>query len=321
DQEGVNQIIKWLSYVPIRSDSYFDVLKDVETVPANTLLSKGSDKVDVNEAVPIEDVAKNRYKHNRTDALVQNSALSNVQNSTMISEKQDSIKLYVKKINDIDADNINSTDIMDLITGHDDKQGFVDKNSYFEYMSEWGKGIITGRGKLGSIPVGIIAVNKSLVTQTTPCDPALKTKSSSVTNAPCVFIPDNSYKTAQSIEDFNKENLPLFIFANWRGFSGGTMDMFNSILKFGSMIVNQLVNYKHPVFVYIPNCAELRGGSWVVVDETLNSQFIEMYADDNSKGGILESAGIVEVKFRLPEIKKLMHNIDSNIIVLDKKFF
>lgn len=42
------------------------------------------------------------------------------------------------------------------------------------------------------------------------------------------------------------------VFANWRGFSGGTRDMFGEILKFGAMIVDALVAYKHPVFVYIP---------------------------------------------------------------------
>ena len=36
-----------------------------------------------------------------------------------------------------------------------------------------------------------------------------------------VWYPDSAYKTAQAIRDFNKEQLPLMIFANWRGFSGG----------------------------------------------------------------------------------------------------
>lgn len=41
-----------------------------------------------------------------------------------------------------------------------------------------------------------------------------------------MWFPDSSYKTAQAINDFNRgENLPLMIFANWRGFSGGTRDM------------------------------------------------------------------------------------------------
>ena len=36
-----------------------------------------------------------------------------------------------------------------------------------------------------------------------------------------VWFPDSAYKTAQAIKDFNREQLPLMIFANWRGFSGG----------------------------------------------------------------------------------------------------
>jgi hypothetical protein len=55
------------------------------------------------------------------------------------------------------------------------------------------------------------------------------------------------------------------VFANWRGFSGGQRDMFDEVLKFGSMIVDALVAYQQPLFVYIPPFAELRGGAWVVV--------------------------------------------------------
>jgi acetyl-CoA carboxylase/biotin carboxylase 1 len=36
-----------------------------------------------------------------------------------------------------------------------------------------------------------------------------------------VWFPDSAYKTAQAIKDFSHEDLPLIIFANWRGFSGG----------------------------------------------------------------------------------------------------
>ena len=40
-----------------------------------------------------------------------------------------------------------------------------------------------------------------------------------------VWYPNSAYKTAQAIFDFNREGLPLMIFANWRGFSGGQQDM------------------------------------------------------------------------------------------------
>jgi acetyl-CoA carboxylase / biotin carboxylase 1 len=42
------------------------------------------------------------------------------------------------------------------------------------------------------------------------------------------------------------------------------------VLKFGAQIVDALVDYKQPTFVYIPPFAELRGGAWVVVDSTIN---------------------------------------------------
>ena len=41
-----------------------------------------------------------------------------------------------------------------------------------------------------------------------------------------MWFPDSAFKTAQAIEDFNAEGLPLMVFANWRGFAGGLRDMF-----------------------------------------------------------------------------------------------
>jgi acetyl-CoA carboxylase/biotin carboxylase 1 len=78
------------------------------------------------------------------------------------------------------------------------------------------------------------------------------------------------------------------ILANWRGFSGGQRDMYNEVLKYGSYIVDALVKFEQPIFVYIPPYGELRGGSWVVVDPTINPQYMEMYADEDSRGGVLE---------------------------------
>lgn len=131
------------------------------------------------------------------------------------------------------------------------------------------------------------------------------------------MFPDSSYKVAQAINDFKKEGLPVMIFANWRGFSGGSRDMAGEILKFGAMIVDALREYEHPVFMYLPPYGELRGGSWVVVDPTINAEKMEMYADPDSRGGILEPAGITEIKFRLPDQIKVMHRLDNELQLLD----
>jgi acetyl-CoA carboxylase/biotin carboxylase 1 len=61
------------------------------------------------------------------------------------------------------------------------------------------------------------------------------------------------------------------------------------------------------VFVYIPGGAELRGGAWVVVDSQINPGHLEMYADPAARGGVLEPEGIVEIKFREPELVRAMH--------------
>ena len=98
-----------------------------------------------------------------------------------------------------------------------------------------------------------------------------------------MWFPDSAFKTAQAIEDFGREGLPLFIFANWRGFSGGMKDMYDQVLKFGAYIVDALRKYKNPIIVYIPPFGELRGGSWAVLDPSINSSFMEMYADTDAR--------------------------------------
>jgi acetyl-CoA carboxylase/biotin carboxylase 1 len=198
--------------------------------------------------------------------------------------------------------------------------GFFDQGSFKEYLSGWGKSVVIGRGRLGGIPMGAIAVETRLVDKVIPADPADPNSREAVQpQAGQVLFPDSSYKTAQAIRDFNKEGLPIMIFANWRGFSGGSRDMAGEILKFGSMIVDALREYEHPVFMYLPPHGELRGGSWVVVDPTINQAKMEMYADPDSRGGILEPAGITEIKFRLPDQIKLMHQQDPEIKALDSE--
>lgn len=79
----------------------------------------------------------------------------------------------------------------------------------------------------------------------------------------------------------------------------------------GSLIVEQLRVYKQPVFIYIPGGGELRGGAWVVIDSQINPTHIETFADPAARGGVLEPEGVVEIKFRQPDLIKAMHRCDS----------
>ncbi|XP_011006151.1 PREDICTED: acetyl-CoA carboxylase 1-like [Populus euphratica] len=198
--------------------------------------------------------------------------------------------------------------------------GIFDKDSFVETLEGWARTVVTGRAKLGGIPVGIVAVETQTVMKVMPADPGqLDSHETVVPQAGQVWFPDSATKTAQAIFDFNREELPLFILANWRGFSGGQRDLFEGILQAGATIVENLRTYKQPVFVYIPMMGELRGGAWAVLDSKINSDHIEMYADRTAKGNVLEPEGMIEIKFRTKDLLECMGRLDQQLINLKAK--
>ncbi|KAH9821615.1 acetyl-CoA carboxylase [Melampsora americana] len=191
--------------------------------------------------------------------------------------------------------------------------GFFDRGSFQETLSGWAQTVVVGRARLGGIPMGCIAVETRTIERVIPADPANPSSGEQkIMEAGQVWYPNSAHKTAQAIDDFNREQLPLIIFANWRGFSGGQQDMFDEVLKRGSLIVDGLSNYKQPAFVYIIPNGELRGGAWVVLDPAINENgMMEMYADKTSRAGVLEPEGIVEIKFRKAKVLSMMNRLDS----------
>jgi acetyl-CoA carboxylase / biotin carboxylase 1 len=160
--------------------------------------------------------------------------------------------------------------------------------------------------------MGVISVETRTTESLVYADPALETSQEEVIKeAGQVWYPNSAAKTAQAIRDFNYgEQLPMIIFANWRGFSGGQSDMFKEVLKFGAQIVDALREFKQPIFIYI--IGELRGGAWVVVDPSINSKMMEMYTYENGRGGVLEPQGIVEIKYRIPKVIATMQRLDED---------
>lgn len=201
------------------------------------------------------------------------------------------------------------------------EHGLFDRNSFQETLSGWARGVVVGRARLGGIPMGVISVETRTIDNVIPADPANPDSTEyKHLEAGQVWYPNSAFKTAQAINDFNNgEQLPLMILANWRGFSGGQRDMYNEVLKYGSFIVDALTEYKQPIFTYIPPYGELRGGSWVVVDPTINIDMMEMYADINSRAGVLEPEGMVGIKFRREKLLATMERLDGKYAALKAK--
>lgn len=212
-----------------------------------------------------------------------------------------------------------------LLAGAEDdcgewQSGFFDRGSFHESLAGWAKTVVVGRARLGGIPMGVIITENRTAEAIKPADPAdVKASEAVIQEAGCVWFPNSAYKTAQAIKDFNTEDLPLIVFANWRGFSGGQRDMFDEVLKYGSLIVDAFVAYEQPVFVFIPPHAEIRGGAWVVLDASINSKVMEMYAaKDTARGGVLEANGAASVKYRSKDLISTMHRLDDQLKVLDE---
>jgi len=216
-------------------------------------------------------------------------------------------------------------DVRWLIAGREQgdefESGLFDRGSFEEALGGWARTVVVGRARLGGIPVGVIGVETRSVENVTPADPANPESMEQITSeAGCVWYPNSAFKTAQAIKDFNNgEQLPLMILANWRGFSGGQRDMYNEVLKYGSYIVDALVKFEQPIFVYIPPTGELRGGSWVVVDPTINPQYMEMYADEDARGGVLEPEGTIAIRYRRERQLETMARLDPVYSDLKKK--
>lgn len=189
--------------------------------------------------------------------------------------------------------------------------GLFDQFSFFEVLSGWAKGIVAGRARLGGIPVGVLTVDPRTIESTIAADPAVGDSSEvTVSRAGQVLFPESSYKFAQALFDMKNEDLPIVSLISFRGFSGGASDMQKEILKYGSYIVDALHNYTQPIIFYLPPFATLRGGAWVVIDPTINYDFMEMYSDPTASGGVLEPEGIVDIKYRKEQILAEMRRCD-----------
>ena len=55
------------------------------------------------------------------------------------------------------------------------------------------------------------------------------------------------------------------------------------------------------------------GGSWVVIDPSINPAQMEMFADTDARGGVLEAEGLVSIKLRMKEQRAMMERLDPEI--------
>jgi biotin carboxylase/acetyl-CoA carboxylase carboxyltransferase component/biotin carboxyl carrier protein len=190
----------------------------------------------------------------------------------------------------------------------------IDQDTMVETMELFAPNVTTGRCRIGGKRFGIIFPTVGDTQKTIPCDPAdLSSANKILPLSPNILYPDTSYKIAKTIRDCRVEGVELFIVADWRGFSGGTRDMYDKVLDFGSMIVSELAEYDVPVTVYVPPGGQLRGGSMVVFSKSINRQNIRFYVSQSARINVLEPNATKELKYKLGDMTKysLRYNVTN----------
>ena len=90
-----------------------------------------------------------------------------------------------------------------LLTGRESstgelESGFFDSGSFQEILAPWAQTVVTGRARLGGIPVGVIVVETRTVELHLLADPAnMDSEAKTVSQAGMVWFPDSAYKTSQ----------------------------------------------------------------------------------------------------------------------------
>merc|ERR1712174_108076 len=78
-------------------------------------------------------------------------------------------------------------------------------------------------------------------------------------------------------------------------------------------IVDALRLYNNPVFIYLPPHSELRGGSWVVVDPTINEEKMEMYADLESSNEDFDAGAESDIKKQIKAREELLKPVYTQV--------
>jgi acetyl-CoA carboxylase carboxyltransferase component len=146
----------------------------------------------------------------------------------------------------------------------------TDGSRFSEFKPEYGNTLITGWAKIHGYPVGILANNG-------------------------VIFSESANKGAQFIQLSNKNNIPLIFMQNTTGYMVGKAYEEGGIIKNGAKLINAVSNSE------VPSITLMIGSSYGAGNYGMNGRSYQprfLYAYPNSKIGVMGSeqlAGVMEI--------------------------
>lgn len=148
------------------------------------------------------------------------------------------------------------TDVRTLVTS------ILDAAPFDEYKSEYGQSLVCGYGKLGGIPLGVVA------NQTKSIKPA-----EGPLQFPGVVYVDSADKAARFVMDCNQLRVPILFLQNVNGFMVGKESEQSGIIKAGAKLVNAIANSVVPKITLITG-GSFGAGNYALCGKAFDPRFI-----------------------------------------------
>jgi 3-methylcrotonyl-CoA carboxylase beta subunit len=138
----------------------------------------------------------------------------------------------------------------------------LDEGPFDEYKAEFGQTIVCGHGRLGGIPIGIVA------NQHKRCRPAV-----GALQFAGVIYTDGADKAARFIMDCNQTRIPILFIQDVNGFMVGRDSEQGGIIRAGAKLVNAIANSVVPKLTLIVG-GSFGAGNYALCGKAFDPRFI-----------------------------------------------
>jgi 3-methylcrotonyl-CoA carboxylase beta subunit len=184
-------------------------------------------------------------------------------------------------------------DVRDLI------EGILDPVPFDEYKLEFGQTLVCGYGRLGGLPVGVVA------NQRKRCKPP-----SGAIQFGGVIYTDSADKAARFVMDCNQTRVPILFLQNVNGFMVGKDAEQSGIIRAGAKLVNVISNSVVPKITLITG-GSFGAGNYALCGKAFDPRFIMAWP--NAKYAVMggDQAANTLLDITVSALKRAGHEPDA----------
>lgn len=175
----------------------------------------------------------------------------------------------------------------------------LDPAPFDEYKAEYGQTLVCGLGRLGGVPVGIVA------NQRQRCKPA----QGPLQYGGVIYV-DSADKAARFIMDCNQTRVPLLFFQDVNGFMVGRDSEQAGIIRAGAKLVNAIANSVVPKITLITG-GSFGAGNYALCGKAYDPRFI--FAWPTAKYAVMggDQAASTLLEVQVQALKRAGHEPDA----------